>query len=161
MNIFYELHLKNHLLVQLVSMLVSATVLCSCILVPDGRERNIMAKDANGNPVIRGEQRPTRKEQTVTFCTSTQVPPHIIQVYADKRLYSRVEVMRNSKGLIGGFVIKPAIMDSPINYLDCNGKLLASFHIFAPDKEREDASMIIEQLSRAYPVHETLEIETQ
>jgi hypothetical protein len=65
--------------------------------------------------------------------------------------------MKNSKGLIGGFVIKPAIMDSPIYYLDCTGKFLALFHIFAPDKEREDASMIIKQLSIAFPVHETLE----
>ncbi|MEN9353395.1 MAG: hypothetical protein RL318_720 [Fibrobacterota bacterium] len=69
----------------------------------------------------------------------------------------RVTVLRNAQGDIGGYVSQVLILDSGIGYLDCDGKPLTSFHIFAPDEEKAAASKIIKELTRQFPVHEVLE----
>jgi hypothetical protein len=106
-------------------------------------------------------RRPLTEEKIMTFCTSTHVPDSIYESYGDKRLYSGVEVMKTSEGLIGGFVIKPAIMDSPIRYLDCSGTFLALFHIFDAQETKEGAMKIIDPLTEAFPVRELLDFKAR
>ena len=130
-------------------LLESQTVNSESTIVPDTYLESLV-NIACGKP-------PSGKEKHITFCTSDHVPPHVFESYRDKRLYSGVEVMKNQKGEIGGFVIKPAIMDSPITYLDCNGKFIALFHIFSSMKAKSDASKIIDPFSKAFPVREMLD----
>lgn len=47
-------------------------------------------------------------------------------------------------------------MDSPIFYLDADGKEYAMFHIFGPDAEKARNTPLIEKLRAAYPVEEPL-----
>ena len=66
-------------------------------------------------------------------------------------------VLKNSDGLIGGYVLQPSIMDAPIPYLDCRGAPLSSFHIFATDAEKAAATKIIDPLRRDFPIEERLD----
>jgi hypothetical protein len=68
----------------------------------------------------------------------------------------RVTVLRNSQGEIGGYISQLLILDSGIDFLDCDGELLTSFHIFAPDEEKAAASKIIKELTKQFPVREVL-----
>jgi hypothetical protein len=69
----------------------------------------------------------------------------------------QVTVLRNAQGEIGGYMAQLLILDSGIDFLDCDGKLLTSFHIFAPDAEKAAASRIIAELTAQFPVREVLE----
>jgi len=68
----------------------------------------------------------------------------------------QVTVLRNSQGEIGGYISQLLILDSGIDFLDCDGELLTSFHIFADDQEKEAASRIIAELTKQFPVREVL-----
>ncbi len=52
-------------------------------------------------------------------------------------------------------------MDSPIPYLDSNGKHLAMFHIFGSIDEKKKASSVIDQLRSQFPVEERLDCSKQ
>ena len=60
--------------------------------------------------------------------------------------------MRDSAGYIGAYVFKRLILDSPISYLDPQGKEVAMFHIFGSPEEKKKNAPIIDTLRAAYPV---------
>ena len=91
------------------------------------------------------------------FTTSVHVAEKVIKDYS-KDSYFRVIVLKNSKGLIGGYILQPSIPDSPIPYLDSNGNILTSFHIFGTDEEKSKAQSIIEKLRKEFPLEEPLNI---
>ena len=59
--------------------------------------------------------------------------------------------------MTGGYVMLPAIRDSSIPYFDANGVHLTSFHIFDSLEKKKDASAVIEQLKREFPLEETVD----
>lgn len=63
-----------------------------------------------------------------------------------------VKVLKDSAGNIGGYTHTLQIMDSPIFYLDKEGKDYAMFHIFGSDAEKAKNTPLIEKLRAAYPV---------
>lgn len=67
-----------------------------------------------------------------------------------------VKVLKDSAGHIGGYMHTVQIMDSPIYYLDAQGRDYAMFHIFGPDEEKARNKPLIDKLRAAYPVEEPL-----
>ena len=99
-------------------------------------------------------------EPPQTFPTSQQISQEIVTATCNAP-YRGLVVLRNSAGLIGGYVRIPAIMDSPIPYLDSNGKHLAMFHIFGSMEEKKKASSVIDQLRSQFPVEERVDCSNQ
>jgi hypothetical protein len=93
-------------------------------------------------------------KNSVNFPTSSEVNPEIIRNYCQANSFYKVIILKNSRGQIGGYVLQPAVMDSPIPYLDCQGKQIAVFHIFGTDAEKAKANSVIEPLLKAFPVQE-------
>ena len=92
-----------------------------------------------------------------TFPASSNVSPRILSNYCKDTPFRGVVILKNSNGLIGGYVLVPAIMDSPIPYLDSNGNGLALFHIFDPAEKKKEASAIIDQLRMQFPIEAPLD----
>ena len=67
-----------------------------------------------------------------------------------------VQVLKDSAGNIGGYSEHTSVLDSPIQYLDREGKPLALFHIFGSAEERRKNAPIIAALTRAFPIEEPL-----
>ena len=67
-----------------------------------------------------------------------------------------VKVLKDSAGNIGGYTHTVQIMDSPVYYLDSEGKDVALFHIFGSDAEKAKNRPIIDGIRKAYPVEEPL-----
>ncbi len=67
-----------------------------------------------------------------------------------------VKVLKDSAGLIGGYMHAMQIPDSPIYYLDAQGRDYALFHIFGSDAEKAKNKPLIDALRKAYPVEEPL-----
>jgi len=63
------------------------------------------------------------------FRYTYQPAPEILQEYCEDSFY-KVSILKNSKKQIGGYLLRPAIGDAPIQYLDSDGKPLATFHTF-------------------------------
>lgn len=95
-----------------------------------------------------------------TFPTSTQISQEIVSATCNAP-YRGLVVLKNSAGLIGGYVRIPALMDSPIPYLDSNGRHVAMFHIFGSMEEKKKASGIVDQLMLQFPVEERLDCGNQ
>ena len=89
-------------------------------------------------------------------CSSPNISPAVIRAYCKDGMYKAI-VLKNSDGLIGGYVLQPSIMDAPIPYLDCKGEPLTSFHIFATDAEKANSMKIIDPLRRDFPIEERLD----
>ena len=62
--------------------------------------------------------------------------------------------LRNRDAVVGGYVLIPTIRDSPIRYLDHEGRHLATFHIFSSNESKQQASVIIDRLRSQFPVEE-------
>lgn len=90
------------------------------------------------------------------FHTSHQISEKVIQKHCKEGSFFTVTVLKNPEGLIGGYVLQPAIRDSPIPYLDSNGEKIASFHIFGSDEEKANAMEIIDPLTTEFPIEELL-----
>lgn len=99
-------------------------------------------------------------EPSQALPTSTQVSQEVVTATCNAP-YSGLVVLKNSAGLIGGYVRMPMIRDSPIPYLDSNGKLLAMFHIFGSMDEKRKASSIIDHLKSQFPIEERLDCANQ
>lgn len=67
-----------------------------------------------------------------------------------------VKVLKDGEGNIGGYTHTLQIMDSPIYYLDAEGKSYAMFHIFGSEEEKAKNAPLIDKLRAAYPVEERL-----
>lgn len=93
------------------------------------------------------------------FQSTNQIAPKLLHDLCGNTFY-KVRVPKNAKNQIGGFVLQSAIMDSPIPFLDCDGKSLTAFHIFAPDTEKEAALRIINPLKEQFPVEVPLDCAT-
>jgi hypothetical protein len=93
------------------------------------------------------------------FRTTNQVAPKLLHDLCGNTFY-KVRVLKNAKNEIGGFVLQSSIMDSPIPFLDCDGKPLTAFHIFAPDAEKVAALKIINPLKEQFPIDEPLDCTT-
>ena len=100
------------------------------------------------------------EELSQTFPTSPQLSQEVVSATCNAP-YRGLVVLKNAAGLIGGYVRIPAIMDSPIPYLDSNGKHLAMFHIFGSMDEKKKASGIIDRLKANFPVEERLDCSKQ
>jgi hypothetical protein len=96
------------------------------------------------------------ENQPMQLSTSEQVSQQFLQLHCN-RPFTRIIVLKNSEGLIGGYVLQPTIIDNPISYYDCNGKYLATFHIFDSDDKRTAAANIVTQLTQQFPVQEGLQ----
>jgi len=94
-----------------------------------------------------------------TFPTTPQISQETVSATCNNSPYRGLVVLKNSAGLIGGYVLIPAIMDSPIPYLDSNGRHIAMFHIFGSKEEKKKASAIVDQLKSQFPVEERLDCE--
>ena len=68
----------------------------------------------------------------------------------------KVTVLKDSNGVIGGYIINLPVLDTPISFLDADGKFLASFDIFGTDEEKEEDSKIINDLIKRFPIQEPL-----
>jgi hypothetical protein len=91
------------------------------------------------------------------FDTATDIAPAVLERHATPSpMFRGVMVLRNTKGLIGGYVLLPKVPDSPIPYLDCHGEPLTTFHIFGSGEEKEKAQAIVTELKRLFPVEEPL-----
>lgn len=64
--------------------------------------------------------------------------------------------MKDSSGHIGGYIFNRAILDSPVFYLDHQGRQVAMFHIFGSPEEKRQNEPIIEALRTAFPVEEPI-----
>ncbi len=110
-------------------------------------------------PALKPPASKTSKEETMKPHASKSVHPDIIARFCghppgpDPMV---VKVLKDSAGNIGGYVHTLKIPDSPIYYLDNEGKSLAMFHIFGSDKEKTQNAPIISALRNAYPVEENL-----
>ena len=90
------------------------------------------------------------------FQSKNQIAPKLLHDLCGNTFY-KVRVLKNAKNQRGGFVLQSAIMDSPIPFLDCDGKPLTTFHIFAPDAEKEAALKIINPLKEQFPIEVLLD----
>lgn len=93
------------------------------------------------------------------FKTSRILSPDILSRFCGKPAGPAptvIKVLKDSAGNIGGYSHQVLIRDSPIYYLDCEGKSLAMFHIFGSDEEKRKNAPIIEQLRKAFPLEEAL-----
>ena len=68
----------------------------------------------------------------------------------------RVKVLKDGAGNIGGYQWVVGIPDTPIYYLDAQGKDYAVFHIFGTDAEKAHNQPLIDSLTQAYPIQEPL-----
>lgn len=102
-------------------------------------------------PLVAEGEKPPMK-----FETSSHISRQILQTHCNNSFY-QVTVLKNSQGLIGGYVLRPSVMDSPIPYLDCNGNSLTMFHIFDSNGNKENAMKIIEPLLKEFPIQEPLD----
>jgi hypothetical protein len=68
----------------------------------------------------------------------------------------RVRVLKDSAGNIGGYLHVVQIPDSPIYYLDAEGRDYALFHIYGTDEEKAKNQPLIDKLRKAYPIEEPL-----
>ena len=102
-------------------------------------------------PALAMGRRPSMK-----FESTDHVEPTILQSYCNNTFY-KVIILKDSKGRIGGYVLQPAIMDSPIPYLDCHGNTLTAFHIFDSDEDKAKAMRIITPLTEQFPVQAPLD----
>ena len=90
------------------------------------------------------------------FQTSSQINQLVAENHCLDRFY-KITILKNLNGQIGGYVLQPPIMDSPIPYLDCHGNPLTSFHIFDPDDAKAQAMRIIGPLREQFPIEESLD----
>jgi len=96
------------------------------------------------------------------FKTSRTIPEAILRQCRDAEPdapsdpRTQVTVLKNAQGDIGGYVVQLLLMDSGAGYYDCDGEPLTSFHIFAPDEEKNAAMEIITPLMEQFPVSEAL-----
>lgn len=67
-----------------------------------------------------------------------------------------VKALKDSAGRIGGYTHTVRIPDSPIYYLDAEGRDYAMFHIFGTDEEKAKNQPLIDKLRKAYPLEEPL-----
>jgi hypothetical protein len=67
-----------------------------------------------------------------------------------------ITVLKDSSGHIGGYVHGARVVDSPVFYLDKEGKDYAMFHIFGSDEEKAKNQPLIDALRKAYPVESPL-----
>lgn len=63
-----------------------------------------------------------------------------------------ITVLKDSSGNIGGYVHGARVVDSPVFYLDKDGRDYAMFHIFGSDGEKAKNQPLIDALRKAYPV---------
>jgi hypothetical protein len=90
------------------------------------------------------------------FRTTEGISQKILQEHCDGA-FVRITAYRDAAGRVGGYALLPAIPDSPIPYLDCDGNQLTSFHIFGSDAEKAQASRIIGALTKQFSVVEHVE----
>jgi hypothetical protein len=100
------------------------------------------------------------ENQPMKFSTTEQVSQQFLQLHCNSP-FTRIIALKNSEGLIGGYVLQPTIIDNPISYYDCNGKYLTTFHIFDSDDKRTAATNIVTQLTQQFPVQEGLDCSKQ
>jgi hypothetical protein len=100
-------------------------------------------------------------KQPMKFLTSNHICTKVIQDFCQEHSFFKAIILKNSKGLIGGYRLQPSIMDSPIPYLDCNGTIIATFHIFGSDDEKKNALKIIDQQRKEFPIEVPLECNNQ
>ncbi len=67
-----------------------------------------------------------------------------------------IMVLKNNAGQIGGYTVTLPITDTPITYLNPQGKVLTSFHIFGSDEEKAIATRIIDDLRKEFPIETPL-----
>ena len=67
-----------------------------------------------------------------------------------------VTVLKDSSGNIGGYVHGVRVLDSPIFYMDKDGKDYAMFHIFGPDEEKARNKPLIDALRDSFPLEAPL-----
>lgn len=97
------------------------------------------------------------KEPPLQFDACDRLEQKVADAYCAPNSFYRVIVLRDEKGQIGAYVLRPAIMDSPIPYLDCHGAPIATFHIFGSDEEKAKATSVINALQRKFPRQEALD----
>jgi hypothetical protein len=85
------------------------------------------------------------------------ISPKVRSEHCQDRGFYNVKVLKDASGAIGGYVLQPAIRDAPIPYLDRDGNILTSFHIFGSDQEKRSAMAIIGPLTKRFPVEERLD----
>lgn len=97
------------------------------------------------------------KEATVT--STRTVHPDVVKRFCGQPegpAPVRVKVLKDSAGNIGGYQWVVGIPDTPVYYLDAQGKDYAVFHIFGTDAEKARNQPLIDTLRKAYPIEEPL-----
>jgi hypothetical protein len=94
------------------------------------------------------------------FKTSREVAARVRKDYCGERPFYSVKVLKDAEGNIGGYALQPAIRDAPIPFLDHEGNMLATFHIFGSDDEKRSAMDIVGPLTKRFPVQEMLDCAT-
>ena len=123
-------------LLKLTRKSLVAVALCLCgSLTPD---------------VVHAQDQPVLK-------TSRGIALKVRKEYCGERSFYTVKVLKDASGEIGGYVLQPAIRDAPISFLDHEGNILASFHIFGNAEEKRDAMAAVGPLTKRFPVEEGLD----
>lgn len=96
------------------------------------------------------------EDMSMTFSTAKNISQSVVKTHCNNALY-KVIILKNAVGLIGGYMLQPTIMDARISYLDSNGDVLASFHLFDSNDKKAAATNIINQLAKEFPLQEVME----
>jgi hypothetical protein len=94
------------------------------------------------------------QEAAITFKSSKAPHPDVLARFCGKPpgpAPIAVKMLKDKDGNIGGYTYQRLIRDSPIYYLDSEGKDLAMFHIFGPEEEKRKNGPIIDALRKAFP----------
>jgi hypothetical protein len=67
-----------------------------------------------------------------------------------------IVVLKDSSGNIGGYMHGARVVDSPVFYMDKEGKDYAMFHIFGSEEEKAKNQPLIDALRKAFPVESPL-----
>jgi hypothetical protein len=94
------------------------------------------------------------------FKTSREIAPKVRKKYCGEHPFYGVKILKDADGNIGGYVLQPAIRDAPIPFLDHEGNMLTSFHIFGSDEEKRAAMAIVGPLTKRFPAQERLSCDT-
>ncbi len=106
------------------------------------------------NPAhILDEQPAKDTTQTInkTYMLSKIVHQKIIEDYCDQDDGRQLTVMKDAEGNIGAYIVSLPITDTPVTYIDPEGKQITSFYIFATPEENETPLKIIANLQKKFP----------
>jgi hypothetical protein len=112
-----------------------------------------------GHAKMPASQGPNANQEASMAADAKTVHPDIVKRFCGQQegpVPSLVKVLKDSSGDIGGYTHTLQVPDSPIYYLDRQGKDVAMFHIFGPDAEKEKNQPIIDDMRKAYPIETPL-----